>query len=261
MESPSGIYDRRAYPFIQARNYTRGRASPIDLVVLHTVEAPERADTAERVARWLAGPNAPRVSVHYVVDADSVVQCVRDGDVAWHAPGANHDGLGIEHAGYAAQTRQGWLDDYSRAMLDRSARLVAEKCALYGIPLAWLSPSDLRAGRRGITSHANVCRAFRRCDHTDPGRGFPVRRYLALVRRELGGAPFLRRGDSGESVKGLQRLLLEHGHDPGPVDGVFGPRTEAAVRSFQAEKGLEPDGVVGPLTWRALGARPSRKAN
>ncbi|NLH00732.1 MAG: peptidoglycan-binding protein, partial [Clostridiales bacterium] len=43
------------------------------------------------------------------------------------------------------------------------------------------------------------------------------------------------------------------GYDPGEIDGVYGPMTEAAVRKFQKEHGLEVDGIVGPLTWTALG--------
>ena len=54
-------------------------------------------------------------------------------------------------------------------------------------------------------------------------------------------------------VKTLQRSLRRLGWAPGPVDGLFGPRTESAVRRFQTGRGLTPDGVAGPATWRALG--------
>jgi peptidoglycan hydrolase-like protein with peptidoglycan-binding domain len=70
----------------------------------------------------------------------------------------------------------------------------------------------------------------------------------------MAGEPTLAadRMNDPEWVAHLQRLLIEHGHDPGPVDGVFGPRTDAAVRAFQVERGLAADGIVGPLTWAAL---------
>ena len=42
------------------------------------------------------------------------------------------------------------------------------------------------------------------------------------------------------------------GYNVGPVDGIFGPRTERAVLAFQADKGLSIDGVVGNETWKAL---------
>lgn len=62
----------------------------------------------------------------------------------------------------------------------------------------------------------------------------------------------LRRGDSGADVRELQQLLQQAGHDPGGVDGSFGPQTEAAVKAFQTARSLTADGIVGPLTRSAL---------
>jgi N-acetyl-anhydromuramyl-L-alanine amidase AmpD len=256
-----------AYPFIKARYFTPGRSNPIDLLVIHTMESPEGADTAENVAKWFAGPTSNKASAHYCIDSDTIIQAVKDDDVAWHAPGANYDGLGFEHAGRASQGGGEWGDDYSKAMLKLSAKLVAEKCKQYDIPPVWLYPADLRAGRRGITSHANVSEAFHRSDHTDPGRGFPIQRYLRLVREALGtptatnekvlkdDPPTVREGDKGWLVKRLQRLLDAKGFDPGTIDGIFGNRTEEALKRFQREQDLEADAIAGPLTWKALLAK------
>ncbi|MGW1201211.1 peptidoglycan-binding protein [Streptomyces cyaneofuscatus] len=49
-----------------------------------------------------------------------------------------------------------------------------------------------------------------------------------------------------------QCLLREAGFDPGAVDGVYGPRTEQAVKRLQAKAGIEDDGLVGPDTWKVL---------
>jgi N-acetylmuramoyl-L-alanine amidase len=56
----------------------------------------------------------------------------------------------------------------------------------------------------------------------------------------------------GDDVAALQDRLLELGFDAGRVDGIFGPRTEAALKSFQREYGLLADGSCGPGTLRAL---------
>jgi len=63
------------------------------------------------------------------------------------------------------------------------------------------------------------------------------------------GRPTLRRNDHGDAVKQLQALLRID------VDGYFGPLCEAAVRAFQRDQALVPDGIVGPKTWAALDAR------
>jgi hypothetical protein len=56
-------------------------------------------------------------------------------------------------------------------------------------------------------------------------------------------------------VAALQVGVRARGFDPGPIDGVAGARTRAAVVSFQRRHGLVPDGKLGPRTRRALGAR------
>ena len=255
--------------FVQARNFTKGRSNAIDVLVIHTMESPEKPDTAESVAHWFAGSTAPQASAHYCIDDNSIVQCVQDKDVAWHAPGANHNGIGIEHSGRAAQGLKGWADEYSTKMLELSAELAAKKCKEYNIPVTWLQPADLRAGKRGITGHVQVSQAFKRSDHHDPGGDFPVQAYLALVREHMGEAhippdkhpareksptqnPTLKSGDKGYQVTRLQRLLAQHGFNPGATDGVFGAATTQAVKKAQKAHALTADGVAGPLTWKVL---------
>lgn len=61
----------------------------------------------------------------------------------------------------------------------------------------------------------------------------------------------LKQGSAGAEVKYLQRRLSNAGYTAA-TDGEFGPQTELAVKSFQAEKGLTADGIVGEKTWAAL---------
>ena len=171
-------------PFMQAANYTPANRSDIRWIVLHTMEAKEASTTAETVARWFAGKSgaAPAASAHYCIDDDSIVQCVKDQDVAWHAKGGNRYGLGLEHAGYARQTAEEWADGFSQRMLALSAALSAELCKRHRIPIAYVDAAGLVRGDRGITTHLQVTKAFKESTHTDPGKWFPMERYLELIR-------------------------------------------------------------------------------
>jgi peptidoglycan hydrolase-like protein with peptidoglycan-binding domain len=57
-------------------------------------------------------------------------------------------------------------------------------------------------------------------------------------------------------VRGLQRRLAKAGYSPGPIDGIFGPATEHAVRRYQAAHGLRVNGVADPRTIARLHPRP-----
>ncbi|GEB76658.1 peptidoglycan-binding protein [Sporolactobacillus inulinus] len=62
----------------------------------------------------------------------------------------------------------------------------------------------------------------------------------------------LEHGSKGNEVAYLQEMLREIGFSKLPVDGYFGARTEAAVRTLQHEMNINPDGVVGPKTWKKI---------
>jgi hypothetical protein len=170
--------------FIGARHFTRGRyGSPITLVVLHTMENQEKPNAARQVAQWFAGPTSPEASAHYCVDDKEIVQCVAESDSAWCAPGANRNGLHIEHAGRAGQTPEQWADAYSEMMLRRSAALCADACRRHAVPIKRLSVSEVRAGASGICGHVDVTKAFheKKGTHWDPGPHFPWAHYIELV--------------------------------------------------------------------------------
>jgi peptidoglycan hydrolase-like protein with peptidoglycan-binding domain len=63
--------------------------------------------------------------------------------------------------------------------------------------------------------------------------------------------PVVGQGHPEHPVRTLQHLLRARGHQV-TVDGDFGPKTDAAVRAFQAAHHLTADGIVGPHTWPVL---------
>lgn len=65
----------------------------------------------------------------------------------------------------------------------------------------------------------------------------------------------LRRGAKGEAVRRLQSALNRLGFDADAADGVFGPKTEAAVMAFQRAAGIETDGEFGPVSYAAMAKR------
>jgi peptidoglycan hydrolase-like protein with peptidoglycan-binding domain len=101
-------------------------------------------------------------------------------------------------------------------------------------------------------------------------RSFQARRGLAVdgiagraTRRALGrrgrprlGHRTLAAGARGWDVAALQWLLARHGFPSGAFDGGLGPRTDAALRRFQAWAGLPADGLAGPATIARLRRRP-----
>ncbi|WP_149184123.1 N-acetylmuramoyl-L-alanine amidase [Streptomyces sp. TRM49041] len=132
----------------------------IDRIVIHVVQGSYA--TALRVFKN-PGHGA---AAHYVVGKDGrIAQMIRELDVAFHAGNRsmNERSVGIEHEGFVDRPQ-----DFTAAMYESSARLAADICARYAIPV----------DREHIIGHVEV----EGTDHTDPGPHWDWDRYIRLVR-------------------------------------------------------------------------------
>ena len=251
-----------------AANYSSGRAStPISAIVIHATEGPYAGTLS-----WFRDPGAG-VSAHYVVRArdGEITQMVAEADTAFQARGFNRGAIGIEHEFDPAHGIS-----YTDAEYRSSATLVCAIARRYGIP----------ADRAHILGHSELPGT----DHSDPGSTWDWSYYMGLVSGCAGSvatavavdlgqticdgagcspAPSLAVGSVGTSVALLQWDLAYLGWMSRSAvllgDGHFGPRTLAAVRSFQAAQGIPATGFYGPLTaaavGRSLARAPSGAAN
>lgn len=76
---------------------------------------------------------------------------------------------------------------------------------------------------------------------------------LIIALAQEAAADLYKKGATGETIREIQTRLKNWGYYSGAVDGVFGSKTEAAVRYFQRNNGLSVDGQVGNQTLAALG--------
>lgn len=168
------------------------QSEPFKRLVIHSTVSPCEPGGRYDIAAYFRNPSSGG-SAHYVTDPVGAVQVVRDHVIAWHAP-PNPRTLGIEMCDMpgpiprgpvslirAARRTWRWRRPNQKAMLHVTAQLAAELCLAYDLPAVWLTPRMLKAGRRGITSHNNVSRAFHQSTHWDPGF-WPRRRFMGLVR-------------------------------------------------------------------------------
>jgi hypothetical protein len=234
---------------------------PPKVITVHTAEnTPDLMGVdggAEAVARFFA-TTSRRASVHKVIDSDSVVDLLPDSHRAIHSRLAWRDSLSFEISYRAAWW--GENPNYEARLLAKAAEICRAWVAVHGIVVDRINLTQYQRGQSGFIAHADLDPARR----TDPGARFPWAAFLAMVREKE--EDMLSRGDRNNDVAVLQRLLTRYRElvseterpalpGPGPIDGIFGPRTEAAVVAFQERTGLEPSGVANSMVTAMLNAQ------
>ncbi len=175
-------YETDKFPVIKAKWFTDVVTKrKVRLVVVHTMEAPKKANTAENVAKYFQRGTV-KASAHLCIDNDSIVQCVFDNDIAYAAPGANSDGIQLELAGFANQSKADWADAYNTLLLENAANAAAQYCLKYDIPRAHLTNSELKSGAKGIIGHYQATEVYKKSTHTDPGKNFPWDFFIERVK-------------------------------------------------------------------------------
>lgn len=167
-------------PFVAARHY--GGSQTPRLIVLHSTVSPCKPGGADTIARYFR-IGSRVASAHYVVDPVKTVQMVGDHTVAFHC-GYNEDSIGIEMCDMPDEDRTRWDDLNHQAMERRAALLTARLCLAYGIPVRYVDAKALAAGKKGITTHAEMSKAFHRSTHWDPGAWRRVR-FMTRVRARV----------------------------------------------------------------------------
>lgn len=247
----------------------------IKWIVIHDAEVDDPKLGAEKVADYFASA-AARGSTHFSVDNDSTQRHLPDSAIPWGAPGANTNGLHIEHMGKASHSHTQWLEHHG-PMFDRSGWLIAHLAKKYDIPLRLLSIAEYRAGRKGIVTHRIISAADGPggSTHTDPGPHFPIDVLLAKARKYASittkpkpkpqpfplpeGHIFARdikrvpnRHDGTESRRDHDCVVRIQRAVGAAVTGKYTMDTADHVKAYQEKHGLEADTLVGPETWRHI---------
>jgi hypothetical protein len=206
---------------LTTKRYKGRLGGKTDIIVIHTMEAPEGPQTAENIANYFQRVDA---SSHWCIDNNSRVRVVLDGDTAWTTPGVNARSLNIELAGYARQTAAEWADQYSIDELEIAAISAAEWVNKYGIPIRKLTDAQLSGGEKGFIGHVDASRVYKKSSHWDPGPAFPWDYFLSRVAAHAGGNVTPPPAGNGQPPVD-QRPRNVDGSLTIAVDGIRGPAT------------------------------------
>lgn len=153
---------------ISSPNRSARGTAPVSLVIVHTAEG---ARTVTSLGNYFASA-AVQVSSHVGIDDTGIEQYVPYSEAAWTTRAANPISDNAELCGFAAWTRDQWLNEH-HPMLVLTAQWVRERCLARGIPIRKLTPAQVAAGQAGVIGHVDWTVGMDDGSHTDPGQGFP----------------------------------------------------------------------------------------
>jgi len=171
-----------------ATHWHGGAQNPVGGILrLHSTVSPCVPGGAKTIARYFQ-TSTRAASAHYVVDpspkyADAVRQCVPDHKTSYDC-GWNPPGISIEMCEMPSQVKRRWDDRAHRQLEKNAVELAATLCLAYDIRPYFVGAFGLKRGKKGVTTHAQVAKAFPSLTtHWDPGAWRRYRFMRALRKR------------------------------------------------------------------------------
>ena len=236
--------------------YKAGRTITPKGIMVHSTATP-----GVMAEDWYGRWNKPNhsVAVHAFLDDKVVCQHLPWNHRAWHCGAAGNN----THISFEMCEPKNWKTDkeYFVACYKNAVELTAYLCKRYGL------------SEKNVVSHKEGHKKGIASNHGDPEHwfgifGYDMNTFRADVKKKLAGASInvavttqrttVKNGSKGDDVKYLQQRLnkvrtsLGLSYKKLDDDGVFGAKTEAAVKAFQTNRKLTVDGIVGKNTWSAL---------
>lgn len=244
--------------------------SKTNRIILHHAEA--SSCTAQQIHQWHLNNGWSGAGYHFLVRKDGSIFRLRpENKVGAHASGANSDSIGICFEGrYQYETMP-------QAQINAGKELVAYLKGKYGISKVLRHkdvcstdcpgknfPFDEIAGVKASSSNVTTSNStsstksgydewVERLQKECNAQGFSNQETDGIPGPiTLAGCPTLWSGSRGNITKLLQERLNALGYNCGAVDGINGDKTQKAIKAFQKANNLEPDGIVGKLTWTKI---------
>lgn len=269
--------------------YQRAEKITVEKLALHSVGVGQ--PNAEVFLKNWNKSTYTRACVHAFIDANNgtVYQTMPWEWRAPHSGGAwlNSNSIGVEMCESSHIKYIGTSDRFN--IIDREAALAHAKTTyMSAVELfAYLCQRFSLDPFEDILSHKEGGIQNIASDHSDPehywdqlGTGYTMKGFRQDVANAMEGKPtvtivakkeeekqmaptynfpILRKGNKGDYVKALQKMLEASGYSCGKagIDGDFGNGTETALMDFQEDHSLVPDGVAGAATWPVVIAAPN----